>query len=323
MFVDPFFASASIPTIWLLLLVTLGVYVLFQTFYNIFLHPLSGVPGPALAKSTPLWHFYHSFVGDECAFVNDLHKAYGPVIRVAPNELDISDGEALAPIYSDKGGFPKAPSYANFHIDGLPTIFSTSDTAYRNSRGKPVTGLFSNASIKAKSADLYMCIENFIQELKESRAKAKGQPVDIQSRSRFLALDVVCTYLFKKQYQPLSDPSGKEISAIPWLDGFLFVGGLFPLPNRLFTFCAMVIEALSPHKEAMKKSAAHVHDFSTSLLHESHDRNRISFQGRLVEEGIPEPEIVAHIKDVIFAGTDSTGMVIGTILWNISKSTEV
>ncbi|MCH1922821.1 cytochrome P450, partial [Shewanella sp. A3A] len=83
--------------------VTLLASLLWTCIYRLFFHPLSKVPGPPLAACTSLWLAYHTYVGDECTVVHALHKKHGPVLRVGPNDVDISDGEAVAPIYLDRG----------------------------------------------------------------------------------------------------------------------------------------------------------------------------------------------------------------------------
>jgi hypothetical protein len=114
-----------------------------RSLYRVLFHPLSHIPGPLLPKLTSLWLHYHAYIGDEASAIRRLHVTYGVLVRVSPNEVDISDADAIQPIYVSKGGFPKADCYANFDIDGHKTIFSTTDHEYRAVRAKAVMPLFS------------------------------------------------------------------------------------------------------------------------------------------------------------------------------------
>ena len=114
-----------------------------RSVYRVYLHPLSHVPGPILPKITSLWLHYHAYIGDEASTIHGLHAHYGPYVRVAPNEVDIADADAIQPIYVAKGGFMKAPCYANFDIDGHKSIFSTTNPEYRAPRAKAVVPMFS------------------------------------------------------------------------------------------------------------------------------------------------------------------------------------
>jgi hypothetical protein len=85
---------------------------LLRCLYRIFLHPITHIPGPLLPKITSLWLHYHAYIGDEASVIHELHKSYGPLLRVAPNHVDIADADAIQAIYVTGGGFPKAGCYA-------------------------------------------------------------------------------------------------------------------------------------------------------------------------------------------------------------------
>ena len=94
-----------------------------RVVYRLYLHPIAHIPGPLIPKLTSLWLYYHAYIGDEASVIHRLHAQYGSFVRVAPNEVDISDADAIQPIYVAKGGFLKAPCYANFDIDGHKSIY--------------------------------------------------------------------------------------------------------------------------------------------------------------------------------------------------------
>lgn len=57
--------------------------------YRVILHPLRGIPGPFLAKFTELWRTRRYFSGYWHEDILNLHKKYGPVVRIAPNEVSV------------------------------------------------------------------------------------------------------------------------------------------------------------------------------------------------------------------------------------------
>lgn len=130
-------------TLFVILLAPIAALILRST-YRIVFHPLSHIPGPLLPKVTSLWLHYHAYIGDEASTIHCLHLQYGPYVRVSPNEVDISDADAIPAIYVKQSGFPKADCYANFDIDGHKTIFSTTDHEHRAIRAKAVVPLFSS-----------------------------------------------------------------------------------------------------------------------------------------------------------------------------------
>lgn len=72
--------------------------------YRLALHPLSRVPGPRLAAITSAWYAYQIRNGHALQLGRSLHRRYGPVVRVAPNELWFASRDAFRIIYSQSAG---------------------------------------------------------------------------------------------------------------------------------------------------------------------------------------------------------------------------
>lgn len=62
------------------------VYVLLQAL----LDPLRSIPGPFLARFTRLWYFLEVYRGAFELTNVELHRRYGPVVRIAPREYSVS-----------------------------------------------------------------------------------------------------------------------------------------------------------------------------------------------------------------------------------------
>ncbi|KAL5610945.1 hypothetical protein FOBRF1_007062 [Fusarium oxysporum] len=94
--------SISSPSFSTIVLAVAG-YVLFSILYQIvyyrFFHPLAYFPGPFWGSVTRLWITYHNVKGRENDVCEALHKKYGPVMRVTPTMLLISDATKLPLIY--------------------------------------------------------------------------------------------------------------------------------------------------------------------------------------------------------------------------------
>ncbi len=85
-------ASASFTTLVALLLVTVALY-------RLSLHPLRYVPGPVLAAISNIWHAHHAKSGHMFRLGKDLHRRYGPVVRIGPNEVWVNSKEGFKAIY--------------------------------------------------------------------------------------------------------------------------------------------------------------------------------------------------------------------------------
>lgn len=290
-----------------------------KSIYRVYFHPLSHVPGPKLAAATSLWLAYHTFIGDECTAVSELHKRYGPVLRVGPNDIDIADGDAIEPIYLAHGGFPKTRAYSKFDIDGHTTIFSSLTLSERATRAKAVAPLFSTASIRQSEQALGVVFDDFVARTR--REAQTGRPVNVLNATRCMAIDAVSMYLFQKRYGAI-DEGSKTMSASPFVDAYVGVGAFFNLAHGKISDALMrFIDRWNTTKAT--ETAFQLMDAYTSQLVKTAVPKSGSYQSRLLEREISEESSQIELKDVCFAGTDSTGMNMATIMWNLAKHPDV
>ncbi|ERF73430.1 hypothetical protein EPUS_04053 [Endocarpon pusillum Z07020] len=299
------------------ILLTPMLLLLIRSIYRIFFHPLSHIPGPWLSVCTSTWLNYHAWVGDECTAVHKLHLKYGSIVRTGPNDVDIVDGEALNTIYVEKGGFRKASCYANFDIDGHKSIFSHVDPSERAPRAKAVLPLFSTGSLRAGSKTIYRCVDRMVVRMKEG-AKT-GKSVNILNLTRSLAADVVTAYLFDDSYGGLEETDG-EMSASGMVNAFVAVGRFFYLPNWMFQLLERTYEKILPDHE-VNMSISKVDSFIAAVVDRSRTDKKLKgyYPARLMESGFSVSEARAQCKDLMFAGTDSTGMNLATICFMLAK----
>lgn len=78
-----------------------------SALYSIFLHPLRRVPGPFIAKFTELWRTSKYARGNWHNDILHLHSKYGPVVRIAPNEVSIVDKQGLTQVFGHVKGTKK------------------------------------------------------------------------------------------------------------------------------------------------------------------------------------------------------------------------
>jgi cytochrome P450 len=289
------------------------VLLLLRSIYRVFFHPLSHVPGPLLAKTSSLWLHYHAYIGDEASTIRQLHAIYGPFVRVSPNEVDISDANAIQPIYVSKGGFSKANCYANFDIDGHKTIFSTTDHEYRASRAKAVVPLFSTKALRENEIAIWGCVDRMIERLKvESKSK---RPVNVLNLTRSLAVDAVSTHLFRENYNGV-DEQGPTLSVSAFVDSFVAVGRFFYLSTVVFTWVEWAATKWQADRET-DDSMMIVDKFVGNLVTNTTPKS-LTYPGRLLAAGTSDSEVKAQCKDLVFAGTDSTGMNLATIMRSLA-----
>lgn len=79
------------------------------------LSPLSTIPGPWHTLFSDLILMYHEFTGNRRLYIHRLHKQYGSIVRLGPNEVSFTSVEALKEIYQSGGsGYDKTRFYELF-----------------------------------------------------------------------------------------------------------------------------------------------------------------------------------------------------------------
>lgn len=79
--------------------------------------PLRSVPGPFATRLSRLWYLKKVWTGELPRLNIELHRKYGPVVRLAPNEFSLDDPAAVKVIYGLGTTFTKGPWYT---ASGLP-----------------------------------------------------------------------------------------------------------------------------------------------------------------------------------------------------------
>lgn len=312
-------------------LVLVLVSALVMALLRLITSPLRRIPGPLALKVTSLPLLWRSYRGTEASYLTSLFAYYdSPILRIGPNEVLIADGAALAPIYSTDGGFKKAPCYRNFDIDGFPSLFSALDRAHRAPRAKSVLPLFATGALRREEARVKGVAQTLVRRLE--REKEKGGRVDVLDPARSAAVDVVSTCLFGTSYGGLGEEGGEwsggtraaagdKLSASEFVNAFVGVGRFFFLPNWAFLVLEKVAGYLFETKETAR-SFQSVQTFVERLAGEAQAEDG-TYQARMLKLGLAKEEVAAQMKDLVFAGTDSSGMNLSTFCWLLAKHPDV
>lgn len=119
-FPSTFFSLVVIP-----ILSVLGWYIISWAT-----NPLNKYPGPFLAGFTNWWRLYQTRTGKYHEIIYDLHKKYGPIVRIGPNTLDLDYPELIKTIYSTDGKWLKVRSSQGLHPKKLANESSKSRLSF-------------------------------------------------------------------------------------------------------------------------------------------------------------------------------------------------
>ncbi|KAF2665558.1 cytochrome P450 [Microthyrium microscopicum] len=162
--------------------------------YNWLLHPLSKIPGPLLwgISETP---FNLSMING--TFVHDVHKIhqkYGPVVRIAPNELSFITEQAQRDIYSRRveDGYPmrKDPNFNSAAPNGAFPISSAPKEDHIRQRRALAHG-FSEKALSEQEPLIRKHVDLLMTKLQNASSQNNGTTVlDIGKYFNFAIFDI-------------------------------------------------------------------------------------------------------------------------------------
>ncbi|KAL4879849.1 cytochrome P450 [Aspergillus karnatakaensis] len=181
-----------------------------RVVYNVYFHPLSNFPGPkwrAAFRSTWVWSMVS---GSNHLRIKSLHDQYGPVVRVAPDELSFTDPTALPDIHS-KSQSNKGLSKSKFITDNQPLYhpFDGNDEEHTRIRRKLLTS-FSDKAVASREPILQQYIDKLVGKLRQERDA--GRPVNLVEWLNWFSFDLIGELTFSESFSQL-DRSASH----PWI----------------------------------------------------------------------------------------------------------
>lgn len=109
------------PLLWKTCVAALGLGWLGLCIHRAIFTPLSKLPGPWHTLFTDVFLMCKEFTAQRRVYIHELHKSFGPVVRLGPNEVSFTSLEALKEIYQSGGGsgYDKTEFYNLFRQYGI------------------------------------------------------------------------------------------------------------------------------------------------------------------------------------------------------------
>ncbi|KAM3417726.1 hypothetical protein BST61_g5959 [Cercospora zeina] len=223
--------------------------------YARFLHPLAGIPGPFLPSLTRVWYVWKVREGSFDEVNRELHRKYGRLVRIAPNEVSVNDPEAVQLIYGIKSKFTKTDFYPIWKPDAFATKhadqFTDLDESHHAARRRLLSNVYSMSSVLESEAHVDVCTELFMARLSEFAAD--GQVLDLGIWLQMYAFDIIGELFFGQAFGFMETRSdfGRWIALLDSLLPVLIVVAILPNTFRPFylIFCIMYVSTRSALKD--------------------------------------------------------------------------
>ncbi|KAF2204386.1 putative cytochrome P450 oxidoreductase [Delitschia confertaspora ATCC 74209] len=301
---------------------------LYHTYWR-----LSHIPGPFWAKITNFQRVYWVKTKRAHRIHYDLHDKYGEFVRFGPNMVSISDPAAIPIVYPMRAGIPKGLFYRTLMPytrkgGALPAVFNTRDEKLHKQIKNPIAPLFSLSNVITYEPFVDKVLAVMFEQINARCVKPK-EYVDFGLWLQFFAFDVMGTLTFSKRYGFLE--TGKDVDGmlatiwtymttaapmtqIPWLDEFWYKNRYTALLRKTtgFSILSIVGKFISQRLEQVKGAGVESED----------EVNKKDMLSRFIHitqtnPAVPKWVVTAWTFSNVIAGSDSTGVVLRTIWYNL------
>ncbi|KAI1464312.1 cytochrome P450 [Daldinia caldariorum] len=191
---------SQLPLFVLLCPSVLICFLLCRAAYNCSLHPLANFPGPRLWAASRLPYALRLWQGRLHEHIKRLHDQYGPVVRIAPDELSFTDNAAWQDIYCGgvaNKGFPKHGAYRNAQT--FESLFDASDDNHTRLRRLLKNDFFSLRAARRQERIVQEYAGRLIAQLRnhhcsdssDSSDDTKKHPADLREWYNFATFDII------------------------------------------------------------------------------------------------------------------------------------
>ncbi|KAK1146756.1 hypothetical protein N8T08_002517 [Aspergillus melleus] len=287
---------------------------------------LSGIPGPWLAGYTRLWKLHNVWQGQHHHSALKLHRRYGPLVRIGPGHVSVSDPNAIPIIYGINKSFTKCISW---NKRPQMNLFSTRDERFHRDQKRPIAGAYSMTAMLEIEPAVDSCTNIFLTQIRKTIDTR--EPFDLGIWLQYYAFDVVGEMCFAQRFGFLQQ--GRDVDGmigairgmiqyaavcgqIPEAHHVLLGNPLFPLVmpqmelwNKVVMFTLKAINSrgsLQRNGEMAKTAAEEGGKDMMSRWMAMHEEDATKMSTR---------DLIVHLSTNVFAGSDTTAIALRAILY--------
>ncbi|KAK3352199.1 cytochrome P450 [Lasiosphaeria hispida] len=325
-------ALSFVTAHWVLVLITT---LAARAAYKRYASPLRKYPGPPLASVSRLWKVISVARGQTHLEHIALHRKYGPIVRIAPDEVSVASPEAARTLLSAGKRFFKTPFYGVFPPPENPDIFTEVREDVHATKKRVANVPYSMAAMQQLSPFINDAIELLAKKIEEHIGRGGGV-FDLGNYLHYFAFDVLGEVAFSRSFGFLAEGRDVDnaiktidksqmyngiVGQVPELDYLLRRNPLWQfvpwLSSKNALITRMALEEMSRRQPFDKDSAG--------LLRTGDGRQDLMaslIQGHLKDpQRFREGDVFAVAHGAIFAGSDSTASTMQSFFWHILDST--
>ncbi|KAM0505406.1 hypothetical protein ACHAP8_001633 [Fusarium lateritium] len=280
--------------------------------------PLRRLAGPWYTHFTHLVLKYHIVTGNRIHYVHSLHQRYGPVVRLSPHEVSVSNAEAVAAVHKIGAGFLKSAWYDGITPGREPGIFAMRDPHQHSARRRLFARAFSNGSLLANwEPEIRQKTSLAVQKIKQD---ALGAGADVFKWWTLMATDVIAHLSFGESFHMLEQGKLAMINSgirteLSWIYPFLkFIPSqdlntLLNADNVVYDHGTVAVRNMQSAGDGLSRA-----NLFSQMMAEADGQEKTT----LTASGVQ-----AEAGNLIIAGSDTTAVTLTYLVWAILKQPQL
>lgn len=301
---------------------------------------LRRIPGPFPASISYLPRIVSAAKGGTHLDALKLHAKYGSIVRVGPNHVSFSNGDAISDVYSAYTKFEKSDFYLPFDASTphgfVPTVFSVRSEHAHRAIKRPIAGAYSMTALLELEPLTDECISVFQNKIEEKIAASASRTIqlDLGAWLHWYAFDLITSITFSNRLGFMTREEDVEgiISAIegrlmynstigqaPFLHPFL-------LGNKLVKTLASYfppIAKLNTASKIVEFTARQVSRYQTKDQEALEYRDMLDRFNRTKSDGqiqMTDMDVLMGASGNIFAGSDTTAISLRAMFYYLIQN---
>ncbi|KAF1939453.1 cytochrome P450 [Clathrospora elynae] len=277
---------------------------------------------------------YRIYVGDMHTVQRGLHEKYGPIVRIAPNEVSTAELSAIPKIYKNQQPLTKTDFYSVWGGGTISTQldqFSETDERVHSNYRRIVNPVYTLSNVLKSEAYINKVSKLFVKRLGEHADRKEA--IDLGKWLQMYAFDVIGEIFFGGMFGFLenSEDHGAFIASLDALMPVLCISGIGPAHLRPFIMCSAIfipaafraVKAIDGiRKAAVDAAGKRIKEIEvgavprTDMLQQLFDIVRE--KGEKVNFSSREATLEAYAA--MFAGSDTTAVAFRSVFYHLMRT---
>ncbi|KAE8310481.1 cytochrome P450 [Aspergillus transmontanensis] len=256
------------------------------------------------------------------SLVRDLqrfHQQFGPVVRIAPDELSFIVPEAASPIYTSNPEFPKDAMHLPPFHNGTPGILAADHAHHRRYR-RLLALSFSEKGLRQQRGLIERSVDLLITRLHENCGQG---PLDLTLWFNWATFDIIGDLAFGDSFGCLDN-----VQTHPWIASIQGNVKLIPILNGLRRYrLDGLLRLLGSRKllEQRRRNAQFTTDQVDRRLQNSSTPRGDIWDAVLAQKPDGEPpmsreEMISNASAIVLAGSETSATLLSGCTWLLLKN---